>query len=674
MIYRYPISKLPPSGNNKGFIRTTVTVPLLIIIFFVLLTYTNPSIIDEQFETLFVDLRFKVGSFISPSSPPDDIFIVTIDEKSLARHGRWPWGRKLQAELIDKIFEGDPKAVAVDIFYPESESPEADMALSETIARHGKRLVMALGFEGEKGKVFTGEVPEVLYDDMILNIKNLKHLKALETFRVLLPPETISVPSRFGHVYALHDMDGKLRWENIYIKFGDEYFPSLPLRVALIATGRSLEDLKIIGGVGVEAGNIFVPTDLFGRMHVNYYGREGTIAHRSAADVLSGNIAPATFKNKIVLIGTTAIATYDQKATPFSANYPGVEKNATVVANIITGDYLTRLPLYADILIVIITGLIALIISQRKMGSLTLFAAYSVIAFIFLAINQALFTYYGSRVNLIYPLFTLLFEGTFMVNYRYFIEEGKARDVRKMFSSYVTERVVNELIKNPEMARLGGDRRDVTILFSDIRSFTTFSEKHEPEEVVAMLNEYLGAMTDIIFRWEGTLDKFIGDAIVAFWGAPLEQPNHTELALKCSLDMIRRLAELQEKWKSEGKDQLEIGIGLNTGEVIVGNIGAEGKKMDYTVIGDNVNLAARVESLTKKYDSHLLMTGLSVDRIRESIINEDIWSLSVEGLERVVVKGRAKPVVLYKITSLEPGMPSVITEPEEGKVIKLTEK
>lgn len=674
MIYRYLISKLPSSGNNKGFIRTTVTVPLLIIIFFVLLTYTNPSIIDEQFETLFVDLRFKVGSFISPSSPPDDIFIVTIDEKSLARHGRWPWGRKLQAELIDKIFEGDPKAVAVDIFYPESESPEADTALSETIARHGKRLVMALGFEGEKGKVFTGEVPEVLYDDMILNIKNLKHLKALETFRVLLPPETISASSRFGHVYALHDMDGKLRWEHIYIKFGDEYFPSLPLRVALIATGRSLEDLKIIGGVGVEAGNVFVPTDLFGRMHVNYYGREGTIAHRSAADVLSGNIAPATFKNKIVLIGTTAIATYDQKATPFSANYPGVEKNATVVANIITGDYLTRLPLYADILIVIIAGLIALIISQRKMGSLTLFAAYSVIAFIFLAINQALFTYYGSRVNLIYPLFTLLFEGTFMVNYRYFIEEGKARDVRKMFSSYVTERVVNELIKNPEMARLGGDRRDVTILFSDIRSFTTFSEKHEPEEVVAMLNEYLGAMTDIIFRWEGTLDKFIGDAIVAFWGAPLDQPNHTELALKCSLDMIRRLTELQEKWKSEGKDPLEIGIGLNTGEVIVGNIGAEGKKMDYTVIGDNVNLAARVESLTKKYDSRLLMTGLSVDRIRESIINEDIWSLSVEGLERVIVKGRARPVTLYKITSLEPGMPSVITEPEEGKVIKLTEK
>ncbi len=177
-----------------------------------------------------------------------------------------------------------------------------------------------------------------------------------------------------------------------------------------------------------------------------------------------------------------------------------------------------------------------------------------------------------------------------------------------MFSSYVTERIVNELIKNPDMAKLGGERREITLLFSDVRGFTSFSEKHTPEEVVSILNEYLGAMTGIVFKWEGTLDKFIGDAILAFWGAPMHQENHAELAVKCALEMVSTLRQLQQKWPSEGKPALDCGIGINTGEVIVGNIGAEGKKMDYTIIGDHVNLGSRIESLTRKYNVHILMT------------------------------------------------------------------
>ncbi|MBI4843178.1 MAG: adenylate/guanylate cyclase domain-containing protein [Nitrospirae bacterium] len=662
------------SSLSKGFIRPTLIVPLFITLLFLLLTKINPSIIDEQLETLFVDYRFKAGDLIRRQTPPPDIVIVTIDEKSLSQYGRWPWPRHLQAGLIDKIFEGDPRAVSVDIFYPESESPEADIALSETIERQRGKLVMALGFEGEKGKGFTEDIPDVLYEDALMNLKNVQYLKALETYRVLLPPEPIASSSDFGHVYALPDMDGKLRWENLYIKFGDEYFPSLALKTALSALNIPMQDVKVIGGIGIEAGNIFIPTDLYGRLHIKYYGREGTVAHKSAADVLSGRIPAGHFKNKIVIIGTTAIATYDTKVTPFSANFPGVEKNATIVANIIKGDFMTRSPVYADMLLVILAGLSALFIAQRNMNSLSLLASFLAVFIVFVTANQALFTYHNLRFNFIYPLMTLFSVGTFAVNYKYFVEEKKAREIKRMFSSYVTERVVNELIKRPEMAKLGGDRRDVTIFFSDIRSFTTFSEKHEPEEVVAMLNEYLGAMTEIVFKWEGTLDKFIGDAIVAFWGAPLPQENHTELALQCSLDMSRKLVELQEKWRSEGKAPLDIGIGINAGEAIVGNIGAEGKKMDYTVIGDNVNLASRVESLTKRYNARILMTELAVERIRESLTGGRIKGVSAEGLERVIVKGKDTPVGLYRITSLEEGMPSVISEPRPGEVLKLDEK
>jgi adenylate cyclase len=219
--------------------------------------------------------------------------------------------------------------------------------------------------------------------------------------------------------------------------------------------------------------------------------------------------------------------------------------------------------------------------------------------------------------------------------------------------------VVNALIKNPGMTKLGGERREITVLFSDIRGFTTFSEKHTPEEVVAMLNEYLGEMTDIIFRWDGTLDKFVGDEILAFWGAPISQENHAELAVKCALNMVKRLKELQLKWESEGKTPLDSGIGINTGEVLVGNIGAEGKKMDYTVIGDHVNLGARVEGLTRKYDARILITEFTLAKIRGAIRDQSIWRLKIEGLEKVTVKGKEKPVEIYK---LEEGSESVLPE------------
>jgi adenylate cyclase len=249
--------------------------------------------------------------------------------------------------------------------------------------------------------------------------------------------------------------------------------------------------------------------------------------------------------------------------------------------------------------------------------------------------------------------------------YNYAIEERTARKIRAMFSSYVTEKVVNELIKNPHMAKLGGERREMTILFADVVGFTTFSEKHTPEEVVAILNEYLGAMTDVIFRWEGTLDKFVGDAIVAFWGAPMRQENHAELALRCALDMVKRLEELQKKSRSEGKPVLDSGIGVNTGEVLVGNIGAEGKKMEYTVIGDHVNLCSRVESLTRQFHTHLLITEFTLNKIKDLVAAHQIGHISIQGREKVVVKGREKMVGIYEVQSLDHGLESKIQKLEE---------
>ncbi|MEI6153457.1 MAG: adenylate/guanylate cyclase domain-containing protein, partial [Deltaproteobacteria bacterium] len=263
----------------------------------------------------------------------------------------------------------------------------------------------------------------------------------------------------------------------------------------------------------------------------------------------------------------------------------------------------------------------------------------------------------------------------FVINaYKYATEERYAKRIRGMFSSYVTERVVNELIKHPDLAKLGGERREVTVLFSDVRGFTTFSEKHGPEKVVAILNEYLGEMTDIIFQWDGTLDKFVGDEIVAFWGAPLPQDDHAERAAKCALHMVRRLEELQEKWTAEGREALYAGFGLNTGDVIVGNIGAEGKKMDYTVIGDNVNLGARVEGLTRKYEADIIITEFTLEKLRPVMEKDPSWKIRVKGLDAVAVKGKLKPVYIYSVKALGEGEMQECIECEVKEVVTMTEK
>jgi len=659
--------------NVKGIIRPTLFVPVIITILLAVLTVKNPPVIDEYLETLLVDYRFKIRNIIAPQEVPDNIVTVLIDEKSLKEYGRWPWNRTVQAELVQKVLDGKPRAVAVDIFYPETETPGSDRALADVFQKNRDKLVVALGFEVVEGKAFDGDVGDSIFEQAATRIRNLSLVRAFDAHEVLIPPDPLAGSAAFGHVYTLPDRDGKLRWENLYIKYGGEYIYSLALKTAAIADDIPPESIGISGGEGVDFGEKRIPLDAFGRMHINYIGREGSIIYYSAADVLSASLSGDVFQDRVVLIGTSAIATYDLKNTPFSANMPGVEKNATVIANILNNNFMKKSPLYLDLLAVILAGTAAFFVGRGRRGAQSILY-YCLLIFLILAANQIVFTWYLTRYNLIYPLMTVMATGTFTISYRYFIEEKNARIIRRMFSSYVTERVVNELIAHPEMAKLGGERREITVLFSDIAGFTAFSEKNEPEDVVATLNEFLAAMTEVIFRWEGTLDKFIGDAIVAFWGAPLKQDNHAERAVRCALHMIKRLEELQQKWIAEGKTPLSIGIGLNTGEVLVGNIGAEGKKMDYTVIGDHVNIGARVESLTRKFKTNILMTELPLGKIVNLVNTSRIGHVSIQGVGNVVVKGKEKPIKVYEIKSLDPSAESFIAEAADDAVIHMKDK
>ncbi len=637
---------------------------LFITVLIAVLMFVKFSPVESLEEKLY-DYRFKIRGAVKPS---ENIVIAAIDEKSLGRLGRWPWGRDKQAQLVKRLSEEGAEIIVFDILPFEHE--KNDPILGQAIRQAGN-VIIPFVFEFDR----TSPLPKSEYlmhsaFNSISHPERFQQYSPITAERVLIPvPEILQETMALGHINMFPDHDGTLRWEAMVVGCQGLLFPSIDLQAAAIYLGIPRERIILNATEEIKLGEKrTIPTDRYGRSLIYYYGPWQTFKYLSISDVLEGGTKSGALQGKIVLIGATAAGIYDLRVTPFSEVMPGVEKHASVISAIIENRFLKRVSFPIDLIFLLISGLLfSFLVSRfRSMGAI--FVAGLFLAFV-LCLGYFLFVRQGLWVRVAYPSINILLIFTSVMTYNHAFEERAARKIRAMFSNYATERVVDELIANPEMARLGGERREMTILFSDVVGFTSFSERHTPEEVVAILNEYLGAMTDVIFRWEGTLDKFVGDAIVAFWGAPMKQENHAELATRCALHMVKRLEELQKKWQAEGKPVLDAGIGLNTGEVVVGNIGAEGKKMDYTVIGDHVNLCARVESLTRRFQAHLLITGYTLEKIRGPVLTNRISHLSLTGKERVRVKGKEKMVEIYEVRSLEHGSNSEIHDlpKEEAK-------
>jgi len=623
----------------------------------------------ERLELLLYDIRYSIHG---RTTPPREVVILGIDDRSLEKYGRWPWERRKVASIIDKLNRMGAKVILMDIIF--SEPSKDDDILARSIKRAGNVILpVVFDFKGEPRKI----QDDTLFDNafmMIRKMDNFKIFPPLSASGILLPVKKLSQSAKaLAYINMFPDKDGILRWEALSIEYNGEMYPSIDLQAARLYRNLPNEAMTLQAAEGIQLGNAFIPTDFWGRILIHYYGPERTFPSISVADLLENKIQSSMIKDKVVLLGATAVGIYDLRVTPTSPAMPGIEKHASVVASILNNKFISKLKNIWNVLIVLISGILFSIIIVRIKAIVGAVFAFVFIAILY-GIGNYLFFSKGLWMDLSYSGNNILITYFVITAYRYATEERYARQIRGMFSSYVTEKVVNELIKNPDLAKLGGARREITVLFSDVRGFTTFSEKHSPEQVVAILNEYLGEMTNIIFQWDGTLDKFVGDEIVAFWGAPLPQEKHAELAIKCALHMVQRLTELQEKWRSEGKVPLAAGFGLNTGEVIVGNIGAEGKKMDYTVIGDNVNLGARVEGLTRKYDADIIITESTLDKIRNLLIGSDLGHLKVTGLDMVAVKGKAEPVCIYGITSVPPGEKSIIIECTVTEVTQMTEK
>ncbi len=643
----------------KRHIGTVVTIAVL------LLAWTGPDFLT-RLENTFLDFQFKVRG-IRPVS--QKVVLVVIDDRSLEELGRWPWSRTQQSKLLSAISKGQPKVIGIDILYSEPESPSADEQLLHSLSEMDNVVLpVALMVPNTPGK--RGSVPSVAQGIDYLHRSEFRRIKQAKTGEVLEPFQATDAITpllpfmkhahAMGHVYSIPDPDGVTRYDYMVLRFGDGYYPSLALEVARTFLDLPRDEMSLTLGVGVQLGDIHIPLDQKARLIINYAGPEGSIQQISAADVIQNRIPPDMFKGKAVLIGTTALATYDQLATPFSANVPGVEKNAMVVENIIRQNFIQKNlwsgPL--EILTILFVGL-GLAYALNMIGAIAgTFLAVGIFL-LYAGTTVYLFTAHGMWVPILTPFLTIVmvFIGHTVVNY--IDKEKQARDIRAMFSSYVSPSIVDELIRHPEKLALGGQRKELTMLFADIVQFTALSEQHSAEEVVTQLNEYLGAMTEVVFQFHGTLDKFVGDEIVVFWGAPLPQPNHAELAVQCAVHMCQRLHDLQAKWREEGRVVLNHGIGINSGSALVGNIGAPGKKMDYTMIGDHVNLAARLEKATREFDCQVVVSNNTVLGIsaQETIAFDKTTipmprkPLRFRSLGQIRVKGKEKPIEVHTIDS-----------------------
>jgi len=688
--------KFSPDNNPGIGFRLGIGLGLAITVGLAVLTWRAPNVVVRLDNTA-LDFQFRLRG---ERSPGQEVVLVLIDEKSLKEVGRWPWPRDKQALLVDQIHAGEPAVIGLDIIYAETEESDSvrdlkawlaearqqkllyskalrlleahlnavdtDQQLARSLMQAGT-VVLAVPFfvpESQAADSLSDTahaVTESLMRSQFMLVKQTKSAEESHPYEAtaMLPPlDSIAQQARgLGHVYRLPDHDGVTRREVLALRHGDSYYPSFALEVARLYLGQSREHTALLLGDGVQVGSTVVPTDQKVRMLINYAGRDLRFPWISAADVLHHRVPSNFFRGKAVLVGTVALGTYDQLSTPFSANFPGVEKNATVIENILHQQFLTAGlwtgPVEFGLVLLFGLTLTCILPRVRVLHGTFMTAA---IWISYMGAVQALFIVKGVCLPMVMPTLTIgsVFMVTTVLNYVF--KERQAREIHSMFASYVSPRIVQELMKTPSKATLGGNRKELTMLFADLVGFATFSDHRSAEEVVEQLNEYLSAMTDVIFRWNGTLDKFVGDEIVVFWGAPLDQPDHAELAVQCALEMRVRLTELQARWKTQGKPILENGIGINTGVALVGNIGAEGKKMDYTMIGDQVNLAARFEGLTRTLGYPILLTeftasklALRLDRGKSDAQRLGLGQIRLRKLRMVTVKGRQEPVGAYTV-------------------------
>jgi len=646
----------------------------------------------KQLENWTYDTRLN---FTRLDTIDDRVVIVDIDENSLAEIGRWPWGRDKMATIIDNLYESyQVKVVSFDIVFAEKDKSSGldqfehlanttlkdnagyqkalaeirpSLLHDEIFAKSlvGKNVVLGYYFkanlqEGESG--ITGGLPPALTKMDLQWSERLPINKAVGYGGNL---EILQSSAQSGGYFdnPFVDADGVFRRVPLVQAYQGYLFASL----ALATTQGYLDTASIelaVEAQGNKGGKQYfaletinlksfqIPVDANGAVFVPYRGRQGSFPYVPAYKVLDGSADASQLKDKIVLIGTSAPGLLDLRSTPVQNIYPGVEVHANIISGILD-DRIKHKPAwtvgYEFVLLIIVAVCMALLlplVSPLIAAASTLGFAGIIMAGTFVAWNNNLILPLASPMLLIVLIFML------HMTYGFFIESRGKRQLANLFGQYIPPELVDEMSESPEEFSLDGENREMTVLFSDVRGFTTISEGMDPKELTQLMNALLTPMTRVIHKNRGTIDKYMGDAIMSFWGAPLADAEHARHALYAAMEMMDELKIMQADFKQRGWPAVNIGIGLNSGNMNVGNMGSE-FRMAYTVLGDAVNLGARLEGLTKNYGVNIIVSESTKSEIPEFLFRE---------LDLVRVKGKNEPVAIFEPVGHRNDVEKSITE------------
>ena len=630
------------------------------------------------------ELRLRSFDFFQTTSPRDSavrpVVIVDIDESSLSAFGQWPWPRTILADLLTRLYEWQAAAIAFDVIFPEPDRSSLNEAVKHfrdlDDDTRGRLLHLPSNDEVFAQAIGRGNV--VLGQAGI----NAFHPRSLEK-----PPETAFAtvgpdpsPYLIAFPYILRNLpkleqaavghglisirterDGMVRRVPIVMQAEDKIVPALTLDLLRVATGSSTIMIRTdeSGIQSVAVPGLELPTDRNGRIWV-YFGPHDKARFVSAKDVVEGNVAPERFAGKLVLVGTSAIGLLDVKTTPVLSAMPGVEVHAQLLEAALTNSLLVA-PSYAIVVEMIGAliggGVLALLAPAASV--LMLFASAALAAAAFVAASWILFSRYQMLFDATFPLIATLSVYMSMVLMGYFREQLDRRRIRSAFAQYLSPTLVEQLANSPQRLVLGGEERVITVLFSDVRGFTTIAEtyKDNPHGLTTLMNRFLTPLTNAIMARNGTIDKYMGDAVMAFWNAPLDDPAHESDACHAALDMLERVDALNQEREREASTSgtrfvpIKIGIGINTGRCTVGNMGSD-LRFQYTVMGDSVNLASRLEGQTKAYGLPILIGSRTAAAVAEQFALLEIDSIRV--------KGKTEAEVIYAIV----GRADVAASPE----------
>ncbi len=649
-----------------------------VLVVAILLGATVVRVADPFFLTALRLIAFDSYQKLDPVKydPNLPVRIIDIDEESLAKVGQWPWSRTIVADLLTRLRDQGAAVVAFDILFsePDRTSPEAVLPLLPEDAR----AALAPLVEGKPGNdaVFAAAIATM---PTVLGItgserktdpplKKAGFAVAGDDPRPFIHgftgatgnlPGLDMAAAGIGSVNWLPDRDQVIRRIPLLYRVGDEFLPTLTMEALRVAQGASTYILKASNASGetafgaqtglnhIRVGDFEIPVDADGGIWLHFRPHDEA-AYIPAWKVLAGQVDPAELMGRILLVGASAPGLQDIRATPIDANVPGVEIHAQAIEQIVSGAAAGRMlsrPDYSlglEIVVTIILGLILAFMFTRIRAIYAAAVGLGVIGGL-VAGAWAAYTRAGLLLDPTYPAITLFVLVVAATTYVYRRSEQQRGEVRRAFSYYVSPTVVNEIIAHPEKLELGGVVREVTLMFCDVRNFTSISERMTAHELTRFINSLLTPLSEIILDNRGTIDKYIGDAIMAFWNAPLDDAQHPDNALKSALAMVGSMAGLNDTWRrqaeAEGRTHVEvrIGIGINSGDVCVGNLGSS-QRFDYSAIGDNVNIASRYEGLSKVYGVPLVVGEATMQRLT------DVPAVELDVLR---VKGRAQPTRIF---------------------------